>query len=388
VKVRFELLIDIPIEWSFEMETLKKVIKMITYIIVIALIINFVITIVYKDNESKPISLWYVYSESMEPTIKTNDGFILIRSKTYEIGDIITFKPKVLEQPYVTHRIIDITSGGEYITKGDNNIMTDQQGGEPPLQHDQVIGKALCISDKPIILPKLGLVSQRIQKLNIFTIISVIIVIYALGFVLDMLFNRKNKRKNKKKKICLLDIAPFFDPVLFLICILVITNTLIIGQTIRSWKTEEISYVVVSRKGLPNPVPREKFERAKSLKNSTIIPYYTFLEPIDSNMTIEPRIFLMNPKENIDYLVSITAPEELGYYVQKIDIKTYPKLISQKLLEQLYSKNPYIPLIIIFSPGIILVIVLCIIWVRRWENNKKLVMDCLIPLRIKLKKFV
>lgn len=145
---------------------------------------------IYKDTEKAPMSLWYVYSESMEPTIMTNDGFILVRSKTYKTGDIITFKPKALEQPFVTHRITGLTMNEEYITKGDNNIMTDQQGGEPPIHHDQVIGKALCILDKPVILPKLGLISQKVQKiipkLNIFIIISIIILVYALGFVLDV----------------------------------------------------------------------------------------------------------------------------------------------------------------------------------------------------------
>lgn len=379
-------------EWSLEMEILKKVLKIITYIIVIGLIINFVLIIVYKDNESRPISLWYVYSESMEPTIMTNDGFILISSKNYEIGDIITFKPKVLEQPYVTHRIIGLTMDGKYITKGDNNIMTDQQGGEPPLQQDQVIGKALCILDKPIILPKLGLLFQKLQnvisKLNIFTIISIIILIYTLGYVLDMIFNKETIRKNKKKKIRLLDIAPFFDPVFFVICMMIIINTLFIGQTIKSWKTEDISYIVVSTKGLPNPVSGEKFERTNSLENSTIIPYYTILEPLDSNMTINPRILSMPPKEKVDYVVSIIAPEKTGYYVQKIGIKIYPKLISQKLLEQLYSINTLIPLIIVFSPGIILIIALYFIWIRKWEINRKIIMDWLIPLRIMLRKLV
>lgn len=374
------------------MNIIKIIINCLTFILVIFLLTLTAFSFIYKNPEKSPISLWYVYSESMEPTIKTNDGFILISSKTYETGDIITFKPKVLEQPYVTHRIIDITLDREYITKGDNNIMTDQQGGEPPIQLDQVIGKALCISGKLIVLPKLGLISQKIQKsmpkINVFTLISVIILIYALGFVLDMIFNKENTRKNKKKRIRLLDIAPFFDPLFLIMCILIIINTLIVGQTIKSWKTEEISYVVVSREGLPNPISGEKFERIKSLENSSIIPYYTILEPTDGNMTIKPRILLIPPKENVDYVVSVTAPEKIGYYVQKINIKTYPKLIPPKLLEQLYSISPFIPLLIIFSPGVIIVIVLYIIWIKRWDDNKRLIMDCLIPLRTRLKKLV
>jgi len=375
------------------MNIIKIIIKCIIYALIIFLLIFSSFRFIYKDFEKAPISLWYVVSKSMEPTLMVNDGFILIPSETYEIGDIITFKPKVLEQPFVTHRIISITKDGEYITKGDNNIMTDQQGGEPPLQQNQVIGKALCISNRPIIIPKLGLLSQKMQdtipKLNVFTILSIVIFIYTLGFILDMIFNKdNNRRKSRKKKLRLLDIAPFFDPVFFLICVLVVANTLFIGQTIKSWRMEEISYVVVSVEGLPNPVPGKKFERTKSLENSSFIPYYTILEPEDNNMSINPRIFLIPPKENVDYSVSITAPEKIGYYVQRIDIKTYPKLISKKLLDQLYSINPFIPLIIIFSPGIILFILLYIIWIRRWETNKKLIMDCLIPLRLRLKKLV
>ncbi len=374
------------------MKTVNRFLKAMIYVIITGLLINLAINVIYRDNESRPISLWYVYSESMEPTIMTNDGFILVSSKTYKVGDIITFKPRVLEQPFVTHRIIDITKDGKFITKGDNNVMTDQQGGEPLIQQSQVIGKVLNIWGKPVIIPRLDLIDKKLQdsisKLNIFMLISVLILVYALGFALDMLFNRELSRKNKKDRIRLLDIAPFFDPVFFLICLIIIANALFIGQTMKSWKAEEIAYVVVSTKGLPNPLPGEKFERTRSLENLSFIPYYTVLEAKDANMIIKPGFFTMNPKEKTDYVVSITAPEKTGYYVQKIYIKTYPRLISQKLMEYLYSINPYIPLIIVFSPGIILVVALYFLWARRWEKGRKLVMDWLIPLRVKLKKFV
>ena len=44
----------------------------------------------------------------MEPTIKVNDGYILIKSKEYKLGDIKTFKPKISKMKYVTHRIIEV----------------------------------------------------------------------------------------------------------------------------------------------------------------------------------------------------------------------------------------------------------------------------------------
>ena len=104
------------------------------------------------DNTKKHIGLWYVYSGSMEPTIKVNDGYILIKSKEYKLGDIVTFKPKILKDEYVTHRIIEVIEGNKFITLGDNNQSTDQEFGEPPVLYEQIIGKVLTIGGKPIII--------------------------------------------------------------------------------------------------------------------------------------------------------------------------------------------------------------------------------------------
>lgn len=365
-----------------------KIFQGLVFISIILLSI-FLVANSQKTNDSKSFGLWYVYSESMEPTIMTNDGFILIHSKTYKSGDIITYKPKVLQQPYVTHRVFEGTSDGKFVTKGDNNVMTDQQGEEPLVNQDQIVGKALCVNNKPIIIPKLGIISKKLHKtipeLNIFTLMSISVFIYLIGYIIDLKFNKKNK-KTKKAKLRLLDIAPFFDPIFPIICILILMNTLMIGQTIKSWKTEEISYIIVGKKGLPNPVPGEKFDRTMSLKNSTIISYYTILESQDNNISIYPSKLTMSPKKNIEYSISITAPKKVGYYVQKINKKTYPQIMPVKIIYYLYSINEFLPLVVIFSPSILLTIVLYIIWLKKWEMDRKVIMDWLIPLRKILRK--
>ena len=127
-------------------------------------------------NEKLPFGLWYVHSDSMQPEIKTDDGYILIRSKEYTLNDIITFKPQVLKDKYITHRIIDITDDGKFITKGDYNVSTDQEGGEPPIGIEQIVGKVLVINEKPIVIPHLGTISRKINEivegLNIFKLLS------------------------------------------------------------------------------------------------------------------------------------------------------------------------------------------------------------------------
>jgi signal peptidase len=65
-------------------------------------------------------AITYVYSNSMEPLIKVNDAFILWPASHWKTGDIIMYRPQVLNAPYITHRIIGIGESG-YITKGDNS---------------------------------------------------------------------------------------------------------------------------------------------------------------------------------------------------------------------------------------------------------------------------
>ena len=75
-----------------------------------------------------------VVSGSMEPTIKIGDIIVIdTKSKTYEIGDVITFYDT--NGNFVTHRIVDI-KGGKMITKGDNNKSPDED-----MNIDHIVGK-------------------------------------------------------------------------------------------------------------------------------------------------------------------------------------------------------------------------------------------------------
>ena len=93
-----------------------------------------------------------VSSGSMEPTFKKND-LILMQNISTEVdtGDIIMFKAPNVITP-VTHRIID-ESGNGIITKGDARRSRDDW----VVQHDLIMGKAISINDKPIIIKDVGM---------------------------------------------------------------------------------------------------------------------------------------------------------------------------------------------------------------------------------------
>ncbi len=355
------------------------------------LICVFIVFVKYMNlNDKLPFGLWYVQSDSMKPTITIDDGFILIRSNEYSVNDIITFRPQVLNDEYVTHRIIDVTDDGKYITKGDYNQSTDQEGGEPAVDKEYIVGKVMVINERPFIIPNLGIISRRINEMvgdiNVFKLLSMGIFVYLIGYILDT-FAERNKPSNKKK-LRLIDIAPYFDWVFLILCATLLINIFFLVWTIKSWGAEEIGYVVVSTEGISAPLPGEVFTETRALENRTLFPFVTVMEAQRAGVEVNPKKLKLPPKQHHEYLVVIKAPDDIGYYIERIHKKSYPDLLPDKLLVYLYSKGEILPLVVIFGPVILLNIALFICWNRRWQTGEKEVMGWLIALRKLLKPVI
>lgn len=101
-----------------------------------------------------PVQVSYVVSDSMEPTIATNDGYVLVDAGTVSAGDIITYYSEE-RGTSVTHRVVDITEAG-FVTQGDANPSTDQASGYPPVQPADVSGTVLTVDGDPLLIPNLG----------------------------------------------------------------------------------------------------------------------------------------------------------------------------------------------------------------------------------------
>ena len=107
----------------------------------------------------QPVLLSFVTSESMSPTIQAGDGFVAIPSVLSDDvgeGDIIVFDAEEIEGGgLTTHRIVEETDEG-YITKGDGNPFTDQDGVEPQVTDDQVVATAWQPGGRVVTIPSLG----------------------------------------------------------------------------------------------------------------------------------------------------------------------------------------------------------------------------------------
>ena len=173
---------------------LGKILSTIICIIILFLIIFNVTLIIesYINPNELPsflgIKSFIIVSESMEPTIMTDDViFIVDTSKeNLKVGDVISFKTG----DYInTHRIVRIEErNGEdvYITKGDNNKLDDRT----PVKFQDIEGKYLFR------LPRFGKV-MKILKSKV-TLLVLLIFLVIISYHEVRISKRRLKRKEER----------------------------------------------------------------------------------------------------------------------------------------------------------------------------------------------
>lgn len=129
---------------------------------------------------ASPVQISYVTSDSMEPAIGTNDGYVLVPAGEVIPGEIITFYSDERDG-YVTHRVVGTTANG-YLTQGDNNPSTDQAAGNAPVEPDAIAGQVLTVGGTPVLIPQLGAVIGflRANWMLAFSLASLFVVVRAL----------------------------------------------------------------------------------------------------------------------------------------------------------------------------------------------------------------
>src|SRR6056297_2022671 len=129
------------------------------FVLVLALVVGALV--------GQPVLLSFVESGSMSPTIEEGDGMVAIPEQVagdVEQGDVIVFQSQEIRGgELTTHRIVDETERG-YITRGDANPFTDQDGGEPPVTDEQVHATAWQVDGQVVTIPHLGTVSTTIGR--------------------------------------------------------------------------------------------------------------------------------------------------------------------------------------------------------------------------------
>lgn len=122
-------------------------------------------------------TFFQVGSNSMAPTITTNDILIVKLTKDIKKDDIVTF---FSDDVVVTHRVIDINNDS-YMTKGDANNTVDR-----PLNKDMIIGKVSKV------------IVNGGTWFKVITTPKIIVLICVTLFLFSLAFSYKSKKTLSK----------------------------------------------------------------------------------------------------------------------------------------------------------------------------------------------
>ena len=302
-----------------------------------------------------PLQISYVSSDSMSPTIDTNEGYVLVPVETVQPGDVITFYSDE-RATYVTHRATQVTPDG-IVTKGDGNPSTDQASGYPLVQPSDVSGKLLTVGGELVVIPYLGTVLGTIT--NYWYLVVGALAAYLLTGVSGS--DRRRTRKNhlRSREIVL--------PVLVLVIVAgvvfvsmgavqqtevytvteqstPIASTLTVGES----ATESISlqmtkspfaHVVTETDGMEivraTPEPGTAVDSQPPAGAAGWLPWHPFES---STQTLETRI---------------PAQETPGPHATSIRMHPYPAVLPGDIITLLHGIHPLVAAILTVLTGIL-----------------------------------
>lgn len=281
--------------------------------------------------------LTYVYSNSMEPLIKVNDAFFVWPEKDYAVGDIIMFRPVVLDAEYITHRITDIGTNG-YITKGDNTPYYDQESGEPEVWKDRIVGRVVTINQQPLIIPGLGNLSEVIrpflgQYARYFSYVFFIIGISAL-------FIRGKHSIRKRKPTRRLRLRHIYKG------IMIASIVIVVASVSMGSRVNQIKYLVSEYPGTLGDqiMVGQPGTLTMYVKNHGIVPVWSVFTGVEP-LSIKEAPNYIGPRSEELITLHVLPQRDTGFYYGYVQIYHYPILFPRNILLYLHGIHPAISVI-------------------------------------------
>jgi len=326
----------------------------------------------------QPILFGFVETGSMSPALEPGDGFVAVPDVVAgeaEPGDVVVFEAESLHGGgLTTHRVVRETADG-YVTKGDANPFTDQDGGEPLVTEDQVVAHALSVGDWVIPIPYLGAlvlfvrgvvgsVQQQIasllglgppygtQSAGIF-LVTLGAAVMGLTVIQDARSGPSRDRSRSRSRSGTVDMQKL--TVVFLVVILLPANAAMLLPAGSSDIVVEGDVVADS----PDIEPGEPATWDYSIRNYGVIPVAMSFDAVGGNASVPESPQVLGPQANATVQVTMDAPPPGGRAVAEVRQHRYLLVLPPSALGFLNSIHPLAALGVINAilVGVTLVIV-------------------------------
>ena len=311
----------------------------------------------------QPILLGYVATGSMEPTMDAGDGFVAIPSALAGSpgeGDVVVFDARELHDGgLTTHRIVGETEEG-YVTAGDANPFTDQDGGEPHVTDGQIVAVALQVNGEVVTIPHLGTVVMAVHGALESAVgalasavgvtaavdgegvgawlIGVGVAMLGLGFLLDVLGTpaRDTDRRTARENVIAIRVVL---AVVLIVLVTLATAAMVIPAGVTEYG------VVSTADPTDDPqvlAPGESGELTRTVENTGLIPTVVVLEPASGGVAVDPERVTVGSRSSVETTVTLTAPETEGESVRHVSEHRYLAVVPPSVLGLAHDLHPLV----------------------------------------------
>jgi signal peptidase len=355
----------------------------------------------------QPMGISFVETGSMEPQLQPDDGFIAVPTAVggpVESGDVIVFDAVNLNDGgFVTHRVVEKTEEG-YITKGDANPFTDQDGSEPPVQEGQIRAKALKVGGEVVVIPGIGVVVNGIGAaieslqqtlaglfgtralLGTQGLAYILLGFGTITYVLSSVVERsgdKPRARDQTRRIEML------SPVTVIAVMAVALVLLLTASMLAPAGPQQFQFVSSeSNAAGPSVIQQGTAENVTyRIPSNGPLPVVTIIEPTSPGVTITPREQYVAGGQTENVTITIEAPPETGVYTRTTHEYRYLAFLPAETILALHAVNPLAPLIVInFTIGTLFVLVAVLLIgldpIRLTRGRRS------IPMRVKLRRWL
>jgi len=315
----------------------------------------FVVAIVAGQMLGYPVLLGFVETGSMQPTLEPNDGFVAIPTPLagpIEEGDVVTFRAEEIQGGgLTTHRVVGERDGG-YVTRGDHNPFTDQQGGEPPVPRDEVLAVALQVGGEVVVLPDVGVAVAATRSVfgavgdalgldgGPTQLATVLFATLAGAFLLDELLatpeDARPERRSANRE------AGYDAGRLLLAGVALVLLVATLSMTLPSG-VEAVTYDSVEPERSSGGGIPAGGERAVPLEfsNGGYVPTVVFLDTPDG-APLTSEALVLGPRERASVNVTVSAPSDPGRYEQRVVQRRYVGVLPVSVLRALNAVHPWL----------------------------------------------
>ena len=311
----------------------------------------------------QPILLGYVATGSMEPTMDAGDGFIAVPSAVagdVGEGDVVVFDARELHGGgLTTHRIVDVTDDG-YVTAGDANPFTDQDGDEPPVTDGQIVAVALQVNGEVVTIPHLGTAVMSLHgvleagydavasTLGVTAtmdsdglgsmLVGLGVALLGFGFLLDRFepANRDASRSTNRENVLAVRVAL---AVILIVFVTFGTAVMVVPSGVTEYEVRSTDDPTDDPQIL---APGETGSLSHTVDNAGLVPVVTILEPASSGVEAEPERLTIGSRSEAEATVTLHAPAEPGVYTRDVAEHRYLLVAPPSVLEALHGVHPLV----------------------------------------------